>query len=102
MQHDPTQDALNDLLVNFLDDLVQKMADRAEKEEVRVSARIMLKWRRIQSAAQKFTGFAGDKTGNTSLETLKAADAAMEAALNTLTGFLDEHPAPEKTIFDHI
>lgn len=82
-------------------ELVRGVEKHAEKEDTRLTSGLMRRsMELIDLTHDKLMRFAGDKTGTVTLDTLKAANEALDRATAILTDFLTEHPAPELTCFD--
>ena len=82
-------------------ELVRGVEEHAEKEDTRLTSGLLRRsMELIDLTHDKLMRFAGDKTGTVTLDTLKAANEALDRATAILTDFLTEHPAPELTCFD--
>ena len=87
--------------MGFLSGLLRSIEENSEKEDVRLGAAIMRKGKELTDIVMKqITRFSGDKTGTVTVDTLKAANEALDKATAILNDFLTEHPAPELTCFD--
>lgn len=104
MMHDtpPAENpAVQEAIGNLLTGILRGIEERSENEESRLSAGLMRRSKELTDLAmRKMSRFAGDKTGTVTLDTLKAANEALDRATAILTDFLTEHPAPELTCFD--
>ena len=82
-------------------ELMRGVEEHAEKEDTRLTSGLMRRsMELIDLTHDKLMRFAGDKTGTVTLDTLKAANEALDMAKAILTDFLTEHPTPELTCFD--
>ena len=89
-------------LEGVIDILLRGIEEHSDSEEHRLTAGIMRKAKNLSGiCVNKITRFTGDKTGMVTTETLKAAIAALDQATAILNNFLNEHPVPELTIYDH-
>ena len=85
----------------LMTDLLRHVEEHSENEDSRLSAGLMRRSKELtDTVMKKISRFAGDKTGTVTVDTLKAANEAVERATAILTDFLTEHPAPELTCFD--
>ena len=85
----------------LMTNILRHIEEHSENEDSRLSAGLMRRSKELTDIAmKKISRFAGDKTGTVTVDTLKAANEALDKAMAILTDFLNEHPAPELTCFD--
>lgn len=93
--------AAQEAVMALMTDILRHVEEHSENEESRLGAGLMRRSKELsETVTKKMTRFAGDKTGTVTVDTLKAANEALDRATAILTDFLNEHPAPELTCFD--
>lgn len=83
-----------------LDLLMLHICAHGRTKQDRLSARLLINAQHLVKLVNQVSRFAGEKTGKTTVSDLSEANSLIEAAIQVIEEFIDDHPIPEKTIFD--
>ena len=93
----PDSEDIPDVL---LDIMMLHICAHGKTARDRLGAELLLNTRHLTKLVEQISRFSGDKTGKTTASDLNEANSLIEAAIQVIEEFIEDHPIPEKTIFD--